>query len=197
MTNPQSPWHVLDWNTLLTEETVRNDAPAAPTINVAAKLMWLWRQGPRGRRRVRIVVVSAIVLGAVVWNLVNESKPVRNSQSPQIMAMLASAQSPPPDDRTAAGEYSRMSMVFYSYGSWIQGQFRDEPFWHPVTQFRYGVDSNVPGKVPTDTSPTQSFPTYIELPASTRFVTVQVRLDDGTLSPIRRFDVPQDVRKQQ
>jgi hypothetical protein len=37
-------------------------------------------------------------------------------------------------------------------------------------------------------------PAILDLPRDTRFLTIQAQFQDGTMSPIRRFDVPAGAR---
>ena len=69
-----------------------------------------------------------------------------------------------------------------------------------IAEIRYGVDREAPDRVfafPADDNPRISpispeVPVYVDVPRTTRFVTVQLRFKDGTVSPIGRYDVPPD-----
>jgi len=72
-----------------------------------------------------------------------------------------------------------------------------------IAEVRYGVDRDAPDRVfafPADDNPRMSLiapdvPTVVYVSLVTRFVTVQQRFKDGTLSPIRRYDVLPDPTK--
>lgn len=72
-----------------------------------------------------------------------------------------------------------------------------------LAEIRYGVNKEVPDKTfdfPPDDSPTLSplppdIRTFLEMPKSTRFLTIQLRFKDGIMSPLRRYDVPADPTK--
>jgi hypothetical protein len=72
-----------------------------------------------------------------------------------------------------------------------------------IDAIRYGVDSEIPDKtfaLPADDNADDwkiatTMRTFIEVPRTTRFVSLQLRFRDGTSSPIRRYDVPADPSK--
>lgn len=68
-----------------------------------------------------------------------------------------------------------------------------------IAEIRYGIDADRPDKTfdfPRDPSiPEGSLPIDVELPLKSRFVTVQIRFNDGTTSPVQRFDVPERLRQ--
>lgn len=63
---------------------------------------------------------------------------------------------------------------------------------HKVTAFRYGVDEEVPKReLSSNAASILGFPREIGyIPDNAHFLTVQARLDDGALSPVRRFEIP-------
>ncbi len=67
-----------------------------------------------------------------------------------------------------------------------------------IAEIRYGIDTPTPDRAfafpPTDDPWPASLPAdflpYVAAPADTRYVSLQLRFKDGTLSPIRRFAAP-------
>jgi hypothetical protein len=195
LANPQSPWRRLDWRTRLDEETVRGAPKAGPLGRAAIRLRRAWRK--IGESRVRFGAVTMIGLMAFGWEITQALKPA------PIPASDKAPGAPPPsatplEEYSARGEFAKIQVAFYSYGGRIQARFRAAPFFHPVTEFRFGVDKDVPDRVLSGKqaeAAVNGVPESLDAPVGTRFIAFQARLDDGSLSPIRRFDVPQDIAR--
>jgi hypothetical protein len=103
----------------------------------------------------------------------------------------------PADDPTSArGEFTRIQVVFVAAGEGVRAQFRLPPVLHPLADFRYGVDHAMPDRALTPKlleSAIRGMPQALDLPAGAHFLTIQAQLDTGATSPIRRFDVPNDL----
>ena len=102
---------------------------------------------------------------------------------------------------SAADEFSKWYPIFdkdyfalIRNGKFLTAHFSstERTVRHKVTAFRYGVDEEVPKReLSSNAASILGFPREIDsIPDNARFLTVQARLDDGTLSPVRRFEIP-------
>ena len=98
--------------------------------------------------------------------------------------------------KTADREFYELNINFVASASKTIAVLVTSSESHAITDFRYGVDSPIPGKTMAVGRERENgrYPTSIYLPKGTRFLTLQVRFDDGSPSPIRRFEVPSYVR---
>jgi len=195
LASPQSPWRTLDWGTRLDEETVRGAPEAGPLGRAAIRLRQAWREN--GQSRVRFGVVTMVGLMAFGWEITQalNSAPIPVSRNDPGAPPSAAK---PLDEYSARGEFAKIQVVFYSYGGYIQARFRAAPFFHPVTEFRFGVDKDAPDRVLSGKqaeAAVNGVPESLDAPVGARFITFQARLDDGSLSPIRRFDVSRDITR--
>jgi hypothetical protein len=113
------------------------------------------------------------------------------TQRPQIAASPIG--DPPDDPSSARGEFDRILVIFVANGEGARAQFRNGPAAHPLADFRYGIDHAVPDRALTPKlleKAIKGLPQTLDLPPSARFLTIQAQLDNGALSPVRRFDVP-------
>ncbi len=195
LASPQSPWRTLDWRTRLDEETVRGAPEAGPLGRAANRLRQAWRRN--GELRVRFGAATIVGLMAFGWEITQALKPAPTPVSRRDLGAPSSSANPL-DEYSARGEFAKIQVVFYSYGNYIEARFSYMPFFHPVTDFRFGIDKDVPDRAFSGKRTDALFrgvPDTLDAPIGARFITFQARLDDGALSPIRRFDVPQDIAR--
>jgi hypothetical protein len=102
-----------------------------------------------------------------------------------------------PAPKTASEEFSEMNIVFSpSQRNSIIAIPDTASDSHTVLRFRYGVDTLVPNKEakPDEARPAR-LPQSLILPSSTHFISIQILFDDGSEPPVRRFEVPAEVRR--
>lgn len=95
---------------------------------------------------------------------------------------------------TAAERFSKIGMDFAADANGVLARLYGVSYAHPVSDLRYGVDQPNPSQTPKEHVGRNGLPVTIKLPPTTHYVTIQARLEDGTLSPVRRFDIPKDTR---
>ena len=86
-------------------------------------------------------------------------------------------------------------MVFTPYGPGLRANFRNPPTLHPLSDFRYGFDRAIPDRAlgaKQIQATNKGLPVALDTPSGLHFLTIQARFDDGTQSPVRRFDVAPD-----
>jgi len=153
-----------------------------------------WRR--QGRLRTQLAALLAVALIVVGWEAARRMgpAPIAAAQAPQLAASpLADS---PDDPSSARGEFERIQVVFVANGDSVRAQFRSAPLVHPLADFRYGVDHAVPDRALTPKlleTAIKGLPQALDLPSDAHFLTIQVRLNTGATSPIRRFDVPANL----
>ena len=190
----RSPWRSLPWRLRLSEENVRGPADEEPASRWTDTLLALWRRHGPLRMQVAAVVLVALAAGGwLAWRETRAQPIVVTPMSPIAVSPLAD----PADDPTSArGEFTRIQVVFVAAGEGVRAQFRLPPVLHPLADFRYGVDHATPDRALTPKlleSAIRGMPQALDLPAGAHFLTIQAQLDTGATSPIRRFDVPNDL----
>ncbi|MBI5261093.1 MAG: DUF1266 domain-containing protein [Bradyrhizobium sp.] len=189
---PKSPWRTLDWNTPLKDEDFRNPVKHAS------------KEGRARRDRVSRVVIIAGVVASVSVAVVNTVGRGRldlsfgdwtrrtSTELPSKLSVM-----PKPFDLGAAPQerFSRINVDFVASRGEIIVYLRNIPVLmnEDFAAFRYGVNAATPSKIPEQKSGVRSVPSVLELPRDTRFLTIQVQFKDGSMSAIRRFDVPAGV----
>jgi hypothetical protein len=193
--DPRSPWQSLPWRLRLDVNNVRRAAADGPTSRPGGFFLALWRRQGRLRTNlaallvVALLVVALLIGGWEAWRLLRP-QPIDAAQGP---AIVASPIADPPDDPSSArGEFDRILVIFVANGEGVRAQFRNAPA-HPLADFRYGVDHAIPDRALTPKlleKAIKGLPLALDLPPGARFLTIQAQLDNGAVSPVRRFDVP-------
>jgi hypothetical protein len=190
--DPRSPWQSLPWRLRLDANNVR-----AGTVDDRASprsVSGLWRR--HARLRTQLAVLLAMALVFVGWQAARLLRPeaIAAAQPPQIAAqpVVDSADDP----SSARGEFDRILVVYIANGEGVRAQFRNAPTLHPLADFRYGVDHAVPNRALTPKlleSSNKGLPQALDLPPGAHFLTIQARLDNGAVTPVRRFEVPANL----
>jgi hypothetical protein len=193
--DPRSPWQSLPWRLRLDVNNVRRAAADGPTSRPGGFFFALWRRQGRLRTHlaallvVALLVVALLIGGWEAWRLLRP-QPIDAAQGP---AIVASPIADPPDDPSSArGEFGRILVIFVANGEGVRAQFRNAPA-HPLADFRYGVDHAIPDRALTPKlleKAIKGLPQALDLPPGARSLTIQAQLDNGAVSPVRRFDVP-------
>ncbi|HVM81495.1 MAG TPA: hypothetical protein VMU06_20910 [Stellaceae bacterium] len=141
-----------------------------------------WR-GPR-RYRPALYLAIGLAVPAIAWlAYFGPSLFGGNSGPPDARQALHLTQ----DNWVVLRRFDRKILVYFSELMSDRGV---------IAEIRYGIDSETPDRIfgfPAFDGPglapiTAEVPVFVEAPAATRFVTVQLRFKDGTFSPIRRYD---------
>ena len=169
---PASPWQTLDWRTPIDEKTVHGVPGAAAPLpkESLAVLSFLDRMEamrctPRCLAAIMVVVLA---LAGLIWQVAKKD----TSASRHLTPVQA---------------FAELRVTFGADGTVA---YFDAPIRHPVSEFRYSIDSDIPNRqLQQQALGADGYPMLLRLPAAARYLTVRARLDDGTLSPVRRFDV--------
>ena len=175
--NPRSPWRHLDWRAPLTHAEFKN-VEKGPL----GTLVYL-RRSQAGRLFAGVAGTAMVltILGGIILK-------DKTSGPPSIHKATVA--------KTAQQEFDELKINFVASDSKIIAVLATTSETHPITDFRYGVDSILPNKtMGAEQRENGRFPTAIYLPKETRFVTVGVRYDDGSPSWTRRFEVPSHLRR--
>jgi hypothetical protein len=190
----KSPWRTLDWHLPLKDDDFHN--PAKRYLkNVERRNDW-------ATRYILLPVTIIVAVAAAVLKATDTDINVDRLFSP----------SPPPADSTRSPDelfasinptptqrFSRMNVKFSVTADGVRAHFDNTPLptHNPFAAFRYGVNTTTPNKSPAerDRPLIGGVPMSIELPPDTRFLTIQVQFQDGTMSPVRRFEVPDSARR--
>jgi hypothetical protein len=190
----RSPWQSLPWRARLGVDNVRGGETDDPRSRWSDFVFAPWRR--QGRLRTQLAALLAVALIVVGWEAARRMgpAPIAAAQAPQLAASpLADS---PDDPSSARGEFERIQVVFVANGDSVRAQFRSAPLVHPLADFRYGVDHAVPDRALTPKlleTAIKGLPQALDLPSDAHFLTIQVRLNTGATSPIRRFDVPANL----
>ena len=194
--DPRSPWARLSWRTRLDEDTVRGALPAVER-RAWDRFLSAWRRyGRLGPQVAALLVVALVVVG---WEGLQRLKPAPIAVAGPSAIAASPLVEPPDDPSSARGEFARIQVVFAVSGAGLRANFRNPPTFHPLSDFRYGFDRATPDRAlgPKQIEASnKGLPQALEAPAGLHFLTIQARLDDGTQSPLRRFDAPADLARQ-
>lgn len=202
--NGKSPWRTLDWHMPLRDEDFRNPVKIATkttTEDVRNSTKASSRQAKFFPAWIAIPIALAIVahvLRTVEINTNSFWPSSSRSQHHEPIPFPSKLSSPL--DETPLDKFSKFDVMFYPAGGYLMAQLRNTPVLNDknFVAFRYGIDAANPDKSPVRKSEyDKTVPDDLELPRNTRFLTIQVKFQDGTMSPIRRFDVPANARQQQ
>ena len=175
--DPDSPWRQLDWRKSL----------AYPEFEKVEK-------GPLGglvysrRSMAGKMVLMALIAAIITVILLGLQLKDNLSGSAGTHKAVVS--------KTADLEFYELNINFVASASKTIAVLVTSSESHAITDFRYGVDAPMPDKTMAVGRERENghYPTSIYLPKGTRFLTLQVRFEDGSPSPIRRFEVPSYVR---
>jgi hypothetical protein len=188
-----SPWRKLDWHTPLKDEDFRNLAKVATKAGLA--------RVAKVRRYVAIIAAPLVIL-AVALKLtgtqinIGDFSP-RSSSPPQTEPVPVPPNLLPSLSATPLERFSHIDINFVASRGEILAYFHNTPILtrDGFAVFRYGVNTATPNKSPDgNMSLPGGVPAILDLPRDTRFLTIQAQFQDGTMSPIRRFDVPAGAR---
>jgi hypothetical protein len=189
-----SPWQSLPWRTRLGADNVSGAEIKDPGSRWSKFVFALRaRQGRLRALLAPLLAVALIVVGLEAARLMRP-QPAASTQASEIaVSPLADS---PDDPSTARGEFERIQVVFAASGDSARAQFRNASFAHPLADFRYGVDHAVPDRALTPKlleKAIKGLPQALDLPPGAHFLTIQAQLDNGAMSPVRRFDVPPNL----
>jgi hypothetical protein len=177
LTSPDSMWLQLDWRMPLVWP--ENDKPS----NTSGGWFSSWRRANGGMAALTafIAVFVLVFIGLV---MVRDDYLYRHRGDKPAVA------------KTAGEEFSEMNIDFSpSYNNIIAIPVTASDS-HAAVRFRYGVDTPVPNKEARgDEGRPARLPESFRLPSSTHFISIQILFDDGSEPPVRRFDVPEEVRR--
>ena len=168
--DPGSPWRRLDWHARL----IHPEFEKVEKGPLGGLVYWRRVQGGKAVLMVLIAaMVTVILLGLQLKD--NLSGPMGAHKTVV--------------SKTADREFSDLNINFVASASKTIAVLVTSSESHPITEFRYGVDSQNPDKTMTVGRERENgrYPTSIYLPKGTRFLTLQVRFDDGSPSPVRRY----------
>jgi len=187
----RSPWRSLPWRLRLDAGNVCGEATDEPGARRGDFVSVLWRR--HGNLRTQLAALLAVALIVAGWEAERllRPQPIAAAQAPEIA--ISPIADPPDDPASARGEFDRIQVVFVTNGEGARAQFRSAPIAHPLADFRYGVDHAVPDRALTPKlleKAIKGLPQALDLPPGAHFLTIQAQLDNGAISPVRRFDVP-------
>jgi hypothetical protein len=192
--NAKSPWRTLDWHTPLKDEDFCNPIKIATKTALARE--------KRARRYLLLIVLPVVIAGVVIKSTdshIDIGDFWSSSSRPSQTEPAAARPNPFPSLNASPLErFSQIDMTFSASRGEILASLHNTPILtrDRFAEFRYGINTATPGKSPDrNLPPPGGVPSLLELPSDTRFVTIQVQFQDGTMSPIRRFDVPASVRQ--
>lgn len=175
--SPDSKWLQFGWRMPLVWP--ENDKPSNPSGD------WLssWRRANGGTAALT-AFIAVFVLVYVGLVMVRDDYLYRHRDDK------------PAVSKTASQEFSEMNIDFSPSHNNIIAIPVTASDSHAVVRFRYGVDTPVPNKElrPDEGRPAR-LPESFRLPSSTHFISIQILFDDGSEPPVRRFDVPEEVRR--
>lgn len=193
----KSPWRTLDWDLPLKDEDFRS--PVTQYLAVVA------RRHEKAQRYFAVAFVVVAVIGVVlkmtdtdlnVDRLFSHSS--RQAQTDAALEKEFAHLNPTLQEAKEEAQkvFSKIGVEFYRSFGQIQADFRNRPMQPGLfAAFRYGINTAIPDSMPQQKLLMSGVPTSMDVPSDTRFLTIQAQFRDGTMSPIRRFDVPAGVRQ--
>jgi hypothetical protein len=179
MHDPRSPWRTLNWRTPINEGTAHGEPQTFRRMLRCGQIS----------KGVALALVTVLLVGGggVLF--------VALRGSPAAAPVLAHSEPEPSakeEGQQAREEFSRIEVRFFRMPNQFEASFQQLPIHYWVKDFRYGIDREEPDREfgRGQGATIGGVPSRLHLPANTRFLTIQARLKDGSLSPVRRFDVP-------
>jgi hypothetical protein len=189
----KSPWRTLDWYTPLRDEDFYNPARRYFAA-LERRNEWV-----TSYVFFPIAAVVAVVVLKVTNTEINVDRLFSHSQRPpQTDPTPFPTNLPATLNATLLHKFSAIDVEFRTSRGQVLAYLLNTPSLDDkaFVAFRYGVNTTNPDKSPDRRSEFNSaIPSTLELPHDTRFLTMQVQFQDGSVSPIRRFEVPDGVRR--
>jgi len=176
LNSPDSKWLQFNWRMRLLWP--QNDKPSNGSGWFSS-----WRRAYGGKAAIAAFVAVFVLIYVPLVKMRSDYVYLHRNDKPAV-------------PKTASEEFSEMKIDFSTSKNDIIAIPLIVSVSHAAVRFRYGIDTPVPNQeAKVDEGRPARLPESFRVPSSTHFISIQILFDDGSEPPVRRFDVPGEVRR--